>query len=124
VYLAAEQSVGQRARALRWKAPRFTGGRYPSRGAGGTWASVGPSSFAMGLFPCGRTHRRQRVSEGRRGWERRPHVLLRRMHRTRGRIKNATRGRSKMQDASFTRSFGTCASIVTTLRRARKTSTS
>jgi len=53
----------------RWKAPRFTGWRSPSRVAGETWVLVGPSCLQRGSFPCRCSHRRQQVSSGgmRRG---------------------------------------------------------
>jgi hypothetical protein len=57
------------------EASRLAGWRCPSRDAVGTQGSVGQSSEA-GLLPCWRTHRRQRMSRGRRGRERRPHALF------------------------------------------------
>jgi len=53
----------------RWKAPRFTRCRSPSRVAGETWVLVGPSCLQRGSFPCRCSHRRQQVSSGgmRRG---------------------------------------------------------
>ena len=57
----------------RWKASWSSGKRHSSRSAVGTKASVGPSACS-GILHCKQTRRRQRMSGGCQGGERRRHA--------------------------------------------------
>jgi hypothetical protein len=97
---------------------RRNGGRHPGsrdgvdlRGSAserGSW--FGPAA-RTGLLPSRRTHRRQRMSRGRLGRERRPHALFE-AHAPDARNTETCLSRSA-DDASFTWSSDPCALIAT-----------
>jgi len=94
----------------RWKASRLSGRRHSSRSVVGRKASVGPSACS-GIHRCKQARRRQRMSEGRRGGERRRHTPS--SGCTSIRITSCIEA-----NASFARSFDSCTSILTPHRRA------
>jgi hypothetical protein len=94
----------------RWKASRLSGSRRSSRSVVGKKASVGPSACS-GIHRCKQARRRQRMSEGRRGGERRRHTPP--SGCTSIRVSSCHEA-----VASFTRSFDSCASILTPHRGA------
>jgi len=109
----AEQSGDSNARRSR------NGRRHPGlrddvdlRGSAserGSW--FGPAS-RTGLLPSRRTHRRQRMSRGRRGRERRPHALFE-AHAPDTRNAGNRLSRDSADDASFTWSSDPCTLIAT-----------
>jgi hypothetical protein len=99
------------------------GGRHPgSRKAStlrGALVEREPRSVhvvRMRILSCGREHRRQRMSEGRRGGERCRRATFQGV-RTGREGHHSNRHFRSGKDRSFSRSFDPCASIVTTHRR-------
>jgi len=97
----------------RWKAPRSSERRRPSREAVGTWASAGRYRAEQSSSCCVRTGWRQRVFFGRQGGERRRRAPGARNHAVGDKPPVA------FGDTSFAWSKGPCTLIVTTLRRSK-----
>lgn len=92
------------------------GGRHPGfldgdalRGASSKRKSWSVRTSSAGFLPRSASRRRQRMSEGRRGGERRRAYATKRVHPTQARVIVAC----VWDGASFARSFDSCSSILT-----------